>query len=71
MIKNQIFEINVYLFKLNKINNSKGYSICSNLSINILHQCHRRNSSVIVITFPYDITLHLGTFTVYSTCQMV
>ena len=46
----------------------KRYSICSNLLIKILQQCHRRNSSVVIITFPHDITLHLSDFAVYSAC---
>ena len=33
--------------------------ICSNLLIKILHQCHWRNSSVVVISFRHSISVHL------------
>ena len=35
------------------------YLICSNLLIKILHQCHWRNSSIVVISFWHCISVHL------------
>ena len=45
---------------------SKGYSICSNLIIKILQQCHWRNSGAVVISFRHDITSHLLLFTLHA-----
>ena len=69
MIKHQIF-VNKHLTvqAQRKVNISKRYSICSNVSIKLLQQCHLRNYSVAIITFRHDINLHLGGVTVYSTC---
>ena len=51
-----------------KVNISKRYSLCSNLLIKLLQQCHSRNYSVVFITFRRDLSLHLGGVTVYCTC---
>ena len=68
MIKHQIFVNNHLSVQAQPNKNvSKGYSVCSNSGKKILFQ----DSSVAVITFRYDVTFHLGAFTVYSTCQTV
>ena len=60
LIKHQTF-VNNYLpvQTQRKVNISKRYSICSNLLIKLLQQCHWRNYSVVIITFRQNISLHL------------